>query len=282
MPTPHKGEKEADFISRCMGDAEAQSDFPKQAQRAAFCHSQWDTKKKMDNGFDTMLADAQSGTPIQSIIDRPPNSETFEHFAAVKKTDAKLQIAYGEVYTPDVPDAHGDFMVAEEIRKMAHGFLANALTKNVDVEHDNELRDCVVVESFIARKGDPDFIPGSWVAGVHIPSKELWDQVECGELNGFSMQGVGMMTETNIEVTVPPIIKGLTAKNEHDDHWHAFEVRFDDGGNFQGGKSIATFPEGVGQHAHLIKRGTVTEPGGDAEDPHVHRFSFVEGINAPA
>jgi len=40
MPTPNKGESEADFVSRCMGDPEARSTFPDEEQRAAFCYAQ--------------------------------------------------------------------------------------------------------------------------------------------------------------------------------------------------------------------------------------------------
>src|SRR5215831_10516490 len=46
MPTPNSGESRQDFVSRCMGDAEARSSFPDQKQRAAFCYSQYDRKKK--------------------------------------------------------------------------------------------------------------------------------------------------------------------------------------------------------------------------------------------
>lgn len=41
MPVPGKKETQDDFISRCMGDDEANSSFPNQDQRAAFCFSQW-------------------------------------------------------------------------------------------------------------------------------------------------------------------------------------------------------------------------------------------------
>lgn len=44
MPSPNKGESKSDFISRCMGDSEANSSFPDQKQRAAFCYSQWERK----------------------------------------------------------------------------------------------------------------------------------------------------------------------------------------------------------------------------------------------
>lgn len=45
MPTPSGNESESQFISRCMGDAEARRDFPEDDQRLAFCYSQWEGKK---------------------------------------------------------------------------------------------------------------------------------------------------------------------------------------------------------------------------------------------
>ena len=39
MPKPRKGEKRDKFISRCMGDSEAKTDFPDHDQRLAFCSS---------------------------------------------------------------------------------------------------------------------------------------------------------------------------------------------------------------------------------------------------
>ena len=52
--------------------------------------------------------------------------EAFRHLkkgAGVYKSESDEQkLVYGIVYEPDVPDAHGDYMTAEEIEKAAHGF----------------------------------------------------------------------------------------------------------------------------------------------------------------
>ena len=42
MPDPRSGETKDEFVSRCMGDAEASDTFPVSDQRAAFCNSQWE------------------------------------------------------------------------------------------------------------------------------------------------------------------------------------------------------------------------------------------------
>lgn len=52
MPKPTKQEltenQKNKFIDRCMGDAEANRDFPDQGQRFAFCNSQWTRTKEKD------------------------------------------------------------------------------------------------------------------------------------------------------------------------------------------------------------------------------------------
>lgn len=48
MPDPRSGESRQEFVSRCMGDAEARRSFPDQKQRAAFCHSKFERKRKRD------------------------------------------------------------------------------------------------------------------------------------------------------------------------------------------------------------------------------------------
>jgi hypothetical protein len=48
LPSPHQGESQQDFVSRCMVDSSMRSDFPKQEQRAAVCHQQWRDAKKTE------------------------------------------------------------------------------------------------------------------------------------------------------------------------------------------------------------------------------------------
>lgn len=59
MPRPETGENKQDFISRCMGDAEAVSDFPDDKQRFAVCQSFWDRRDNAEIDF----------TPPQGVRD---------------------------------------------------------------------------------------------------------------------------------------------------------------------------------------------------------------------
>ena len=122
-----------------------------------------------------------------------------ENIIEFKKSDTKKQIVFGEVYKPNVKDTDGNFMAAETIEKMAHDFLANKKNSQISKSHDGNNDKGVVVESFIVRKGDPDFVEGSWVVGVHVPDAKIWEQIEKGELTGFSIEGTGNLIEEEVK-----------------------------------------------------------------------------------
>jgi len=183
------------------------------------------------------------------------------------KSDDELQIVYGEVYAPDVPDSDGDFMTTETIRKAAHNFLKNQRTHQVDKQHDNDITGAYVVESFIARKDDPVFIDGSWVVGVHVPDVVLWNSIKKGELNGFTLEATAKGVDATLSLDIPPELTGLT--NNVEGHTHTFYVSFNSEGVFLGGHT--SDDEG---HYHTITSGTQTNTAAN----HAHLFSFVEDL----
>jgi hypothetical protein len=193
--------------------------------------------------------------------------------AVFKSEDDEQQIVWAEVYAPNIPDTDGEFMDAETIRKMAYKFMEDHKQTKIDLRHNNRLvKGACMVESFIARKDDPTFIEGSWVAGIHVPDKAVWHAIKSGEINGFSMEAYVHKRVVELEIDIPPIISGKTMKHE-DGHEHTFDVAYDDRGNFLGGRTGT-----VNGHNHIIKRGTVTE----VENGHNHRFSFVDFLNMAA
>lgn len=46
LPSPKKGEKESEFVQKCMGSDVMNKEFPKQAQRFAVCKSLFKQAKK--------------------------------------------------------------------------------------------------------------------------------------------------------------------------------------------------------------------------------------------
>jgi hypothetical protein len=193
------------------------------------------------------------------------------HLGQIKKSDNDLQIVWGEVYVPGFPDSQGDFMTAEEVREMAYNFAKSGNMGSIDVNHDHGTYAAHVVETFIAREDDPLYIPGSWVAGVHIEDPELWKRVKSGELNGFSFEGLAVREKVEVDTgAMPNVISGVTYDASAGIlHKHAYWVDLDDEGNIVGGGT-----DTVNGHSHKIVRGTVTED----EQGHAHRFSFLDGL----
>ena len=60
MPSPREGEREKEYISRCMSSEEAKRDFPDSKQRVAFCHSKWRNKGK-SSGAVFVYEDSKTG-----------------------------------------------------------------------------------------------------------------------------------------------------------------------------------------------------------------------------
>lgn len=207
----------------------------------------------------------------------------FERQATEKhklfKADADQRLVWGEVYVPGFPDSQGDFMSAAQVQKMAHRYMAGGGSPDfgaqcVDVEHDGEIRKCDIVESFIVRKGDPDFIEGSWVVCCHVRDPQIWDAIKKGDFNGFSMEALVFDEPRDIDVDFPDNIQGKTYKADNgSDHTHTYYVSLDCDGQIINGRT-----DMVEGHYHVIRRGTITEPA----DGHKHKFSFLDEINLAA
>ncbi len=142
-----------------------------------------------------------SGANQKQIIHKDENGlETIQ--LRILKTDTEQRMVYGLVYspgTPDYADTQGDFMEAEDIRKTAFDFMANARVHNVDSDHDFNAGKGYVAESWITKaEGDlkdplfPDEPEGSWAVGIYVNDDEVWEGVKSGEFNGLSMAGVGV------------------------------------------------------------------------------------------
>ncbi|MEH7731287.1 XkdF-like putative serine protease domain-containing protein, partial [Bacillus safensis] len=108
----------------------------------------------------------------------------------IAKANDAQRLVYGIVYEPNVADAHGDYMAPEEIEKAAHGFLKDA--REIDKQHDFQGGVGEVVESYIApsdfEMGGELIQKGSWVL-VTKASDEIWEQIQKGEITGYSMAG---------------------------------------------------------------------------------------------
>jgi hypothetical protein len=178
------------------------------------------------------------------------------------------QIVMGPVYVPDSIDSHGESMTAESLKEMAYEFLMTGKVQKIDIQHNFEESGCKVVESFIVRKGDPDFKEGTWVLGVKITDTDTWEKVKKGELNGFSFAGPVLKETRKVLVEVTESVKGMTEMSTIDSvpsHFHDFFLKFNDDGMIKDGKTS----ENMG-HWHVIRASDSTEK----ELDHAHRIKI--------
>lgn len=189
--------------------------------------------------------------------------------------DDYKRIIYSEVYAPMRPDTDNMYMTAEDIEEMAYKFLSDGLTNQVDLQHNNELQDgCAIVESFIARAGDPTFNEGAWVVGIRILNDAVWDKVLKGEINGFSVEALVYFEDTEllVEESLQEVWGHTTEDNGHS---HKFYAKFDEFGTLIGGETDI-----VDGHKHLITTTTVTRLNLDSNGvKHRHKFSSVDNMH---
>lgn len=182
---------------------------------------------------------------------------------SIANVDESRQIVFGQVYQPNKIDGKGWYMDPSEVEKMAHRYMKlGDLRNTIDTNHDNVPNGCYPVQSFIARKGDPDYAEGSWVLGVKITNTDIWKQIVKGELNAFSMEIFVRRVPAVVEYEVTPNQVG-DVEAAQDGHSHYFFAQIDENGRVIGGRTSVS-----AGHYHEIKVNSVTEE----SNKHAHRF----------
>ena len=178
------------------------------------------------------------------------------------------RVVMAEVLVPDTPNVFNDYWTRENIRLAAYEFMKRGF--GIDIEHDNNdvTGKVFVVESFIARAGDPTFIEGSWVVGMYIADDAIWQAVLDGKINGYSYEALVSFLTATLQVLDDGIRQGVTEPDPFDGHQHYFMVLVDINNRpIDGGTSETD------GHSHTITSHTVT----DYANGHVHRYNLVIG-----
>lgn len=121
------------------------------------------------------------------------------------KADADSHFVTGIVYEPMVEDTQGNYMTEEEITKAAYWFAKNG--NQVDLQHCFKKCDgAEVVESYVAKcdmeiEGET-IKKGTWLMTMEITDSDVWDSIQKGDITGFSMGGVGVYSEEDVELPV--------------------------------------------------------------------------------
>ena len=156
--------------------------------------SELETEETVEKAIDT-----EGGT-----TEKTSKSETVSIAKAshVVKADDELQVLYSPVLAPNEIDSQDDITEPEEIRIAAYRFAKEyaAGEAELGLDHKTTLtREQAHIVEYWLEKQDVDYgtdvIPkGTWMLGVHIPDKEIWESAKSGERTGLSIEGTGERT----------------------------------------------------------------------------------------
>lgn len=181
------------------------------------------------------------------------------------------RVVFAEVIVPEAPNVFGDYWSKEAVKEFAYAYMRTGFI--IDVQHDRtDVSGKVkVVESFIARQGDPDFIVGAWVVAMYIGDDDIWQQVLDGDINGYSYEALVLALPAILRVEDTGMRTGSTTSTAIDTHTHDFFVIVgEDERPVEGGTSVTD------GHAHTISTHTFT----DYTNGHRHRYNLVKGADA--
>lgn len=142
----------------------------------------------------------------QFLITKSENgAANFATFGRILKADADSHFVTGIVYEPMVEDTQGNYMTEDEITKAAYWFAKNG--NQVDLQHCFEKCDgAAVVESYVAKcdmeiEGET-IKKGTWIMTMEISDADVWESIQKGNITGFSMGGMGVYSEEDVELPV--------------------------------------------------------------------------------
>ena len=146
-----------------------------------------------------------------SLVEEPAVEEFFlkfskdeqekEHKSFYFKDDSK-HIVTGIAMRADYPIYRNqdgqEFYVQfskDTIDKMMQKFMKEQRLFDISLDHNQDVRDCYLVESFIINKERgicpnefSDVEDGSWIISVKIENQDVWNKICSGEVKGFSIE----------------------------------------------------------------------------------------------
>lgn len=173
---PSKGERETEFIPRCISYMVGEG--KDQEQATAICYSIWQEHfavKPAKHSFQIVNEE-------QRIVSGP------------------LMVADQLIYRNNKLGEHYVKFSAETIKDIAIKFSKKKYQMNVNLMHDPKMKveGVTMFESFIVDKKRgiqpmeqfKDVADGSWFGSFYVENDEVWQAVKKGELRGFSVEGL--------------------------------------------------------------------------------------------
>lgn len=142
-----------------------------------------------------------------SLVENPAVDQLFLVFNENTKIntvfcDETKHIVTGVAMRANYPiyrnDESGEFYVffsKETVEKMLDKFMREQRTFDISLNHNQDVTDCYLVESFLINKERGicpkeflDVEDGSWVISVKIDNPDVWNEVVNSDVKGFSIE----------------------------------------------------------------------------------------------
>lgn len=162
--------------------------------------------------IELLIDDNNEDTGIEaiSVVSAPAIESNFvalkNHEVRFAEVNKEKRLLLGAALIPNKPiyRRQGDkeyyvYFSENTIRKAAEFYLMRGNQANATLEHQTELKDLVVVESWIVENPEMDksklyglegINKGTWVVSMKVNNDEIWnDYVKTGKVKGFSIEG---------------------------------------------------------------------------------------------
>jgi hypothetical protein len=126
--------------------------------------------------------------------------ENVKFSCDILKTDSAKRLVYGKVLVPEKVDKQMDVISKEDVERVAHEFMMGFQKPVYDGITKSEMgyghkqiggQDLYVVESWIDKED------GAWWLGTYVANDDIWEQVQNGEITGYSIGGTAYRVPIN-------------------------------------------------------------------------------------
>ncbi len=213
MPKPRKGEKQSDFISRCVPIVISDKTAKDNSQATAICDSMYKTKMTETIPVKELMLTDETGLDAIALVEYPAIEMDFLMFEnnEVSVTLARIykekQILTGPAMIPDkqiyrynqeTDEEYYVYFTKETVELCSQKYLEQSKQSNVNFEHEVSLPNITLIESWIVTDTLKDksaalgySVPiGTWMISMKVNDSTVWNNIVKKEMvKGFSIEG---------------------------------------------------------------------------------------------
>lgn len=163
--------------------------------------------------------DEDSFVDAVALVDSPAIESNFMAFSMEQENltfsmDNEKMELIGAAMIPDMKifrkgingQGYNVFFSKETIRQISQVFFKKGFQANINLSHSDVPANSYIYQSFIVDEstgvkspGKLNLPDGSWVLGMKVNDKAVWQDIKEGKIKGFSVEGLFKMAEVEID-----------------------------------------------------------------------------------